>query len=102
MVTSRGADEDTTSVLVASGTSFVVSYDSTSGGSNAGSNGSGRNPFGASFNATVPASISPIRPVVPSAGIVAYGVTPFRRLAAQAAKRSSSGLLGDSLGSEDA
>jgi hypothetical protein len=79
MATGNGTLEDTTSVLTASGTSFVVTDDSSAGAANSGSGGSGRN----SRNLAPEATLTPTASVVAISAsvttppqVVVYGVTP--------------------------
>ena len=75
IASSRGSLEDTTSVLTDSGTSFVVTYDSTSGASDSG--GSGSDSRNAALKATLLSSGAAVRqPVVPPPQVVVLGVTP--------------------------
>ena len=76
MASSRGSLEDTTSVLTGSGSSFVVTDDSTSG--TGGTNGSSRNSRNAALKATPPSSGNAIRQSVIQSPpqVVVYGVTP--------------------------
>jgi hypothetical protein len=76
MATGRGTLEDTTSVLTNSGTSFIVTYDSTSGGGAfGGSSGFSRD---VAIGATPTSSDGAILPssAVPPQRIVLLGVTP--------------------------
>jgi hypothetical protein len=77
MATGSGTLEDTTSVLISSGTSFVVTDDSTAGAAKLGSGGSGRNSRNSALEATPTSSVDAIPPsVTPPPQIVVYGVTP--------------------------
>lgn len=95
MATSRGSLEDTTSTLLDSGTSFVVTYDSTSGSANSGSPRGSGDRRGAAIGAVTPSNRVEVD--VPAGGspvIVEYGVLPVAQ-----ARRSGFGVLGDPLGS---
>jgi hypothetical protein len=94
MATGRGVLEDTTSVLVASGTSFVVTYGSAaSGAAVSGGSRSGSNLGSAAPKAVVSPSPTALGSSAdPSPDVVAYGVTPVPK-----AKRTSFGGVSDPL-----
>ena len=94
---SNGADLDTTSVLTASGTSFVVSYGSTSGsaivsGKSDGSNLQAGSAIGTNPSAKKTTSAVIIAPTSTGASAVWGFATPVRQ-----AKRSAQGFLVDPL-----
>ncbi len=94
MVNSSGSLLDTTSALGSSGTSFTVTFDSTTGSSRSGGPRAGRDEWSAAA-LTVSSSKNTIaQPVPQSPGYVLFGVTPVPQ-----AKRGSFGVLGDPFGS---
>ena len=94
MVNSSGSLLDTTSALGSSGTSFTVTFDSTTGSSRSGGPRAGRDAWSAAA-LTVSSSKNTIaQPVPQSLGYVLFGVTPVPQ-----AKRGSFGVLGDPFGS---
>jgi hypothetical protein len=95
IVSGLGTTQDTTSVLDGSGTSFSVTYDTSSDSGGSGPSGGGWPPWGSALKAAGTSSAGSAAPsAAQSAGPLVYGTTP-----AFSSKRPAAGLLGGSLGS---